>query len=548
MKTKNILFVGLLGLCTFTRCDYLDFDESVGYEKEDIFSVFVRAKSMLTHVYSYLPSELGGGAMLEAATDNAVYVWPTSTIHTFTNGSWSPINTVDDQWGNLYAGIRSANLFLESYLVDFPDNQYNVDYEEQMKQYQYYPYEARFLRAFFYFELIKRYKNVPLVEKTLTIKEVNEQVQADYDRVTDFIVSECDVIKDHLPVNYNDVPGKEIGRVTRGTVLALKSRVLLYAASPLHNPLNDKEKWIKAAKAAKDLIDMSEEGGWYQIVNEEVVNNPDAKGLIFQKMEGNSNSFESANFPVGYEGGNTGMCPSENLMEAFEMTDGATFDFNNPEHVKNMYNMNSRDPRLFKTMLHNGATWKGQTVESYQGGKNGYPRYGATKTSYYLKKYLKESVNLTTGSETSERHVWVIFRYAEIFLNYAEALNEAYGPDYTDGQFTLSPIDAVNKIRQRVNMPLLASMSQELFREKVRNERRVEFAFEGQRFWDIRRWRVGDKTNTVYGLEIQKDANGSFEYKRILVEPRKWDDKMYLYPIANTERFKNINLEQNPGW
>ena len=94
------------------------------------------------------------------STDDAIYVWPTSSIHVFTNGSWSSINTVDDQWGNLYTGIRAANIFLESYQEDFPDNQYNVDYEEQMKQYRYYPYEARFLRAFFYFELIKRYKNV----------------------------------------------------------------------------------------------------------------------------------------------------------------------------------------------------------------------------------------------------------------------------------------------------------------------------------------------------------------------------------------------------
>jgi len=161
---------------------------------------------------------------------------------------------------------------------------------------------------------------------------------------------------------------------------------------------------------------------------------------------------------------------------------------------------------------------------------------------------LKESVNLTTGSATSERHVWVIFRYAEIFLNYAEALNEAYGPEYIDGQFSLSAKDAVNKIRQRVGMPLLPSLSQDMFREKVRNERRVEFAFEGQRFWDIRRWKIGDRTNMIYGLEIEKGENGAFEYNRILVEPRKWEDKMYIYPIANTERFKNVNLVQNPGW
>ena len=548
MKMNNIILGGLVSLCTLVSCDFLDFDESVGYEKENIFSVFVRAKSMLSHVYSYLPSDLGSGAMQDAATDDAVYVWPTSSIHTFNNGSWSPINTVDDQWGKLYAGIRAANIFLESYQKDFPDNMYNVDYEEQMKQYQFYPYEARFLRAFFYFELIKRYKNVPLVEKTLDINEVNGLQQTSYDMITEYIVSECDAVKDHLPVNYNDVPGKEIGRVTQGAVLALKSRVLLYAASPLHNSTNDKEKWIRAAKAAKDLIDNSEANGWYQIVNEEVVNNPDAKGLIFQKMEGNSNVFEAANFPVGYEGGNTGLCPSGNLMEAFEMIDGSSFDFDNPNHVEVMYNKNSRDPRLFKTILFNGSTWKGQIIESYDGGKNGYPRNGATKTSYYLKKYLQESVNLTTGSTTSERHVWVIFRYAEIFLNYAEALNEAYGPDYTDGQFTLSAKAAIDKIRQRAGMPQLSSLSQADFREKLRNEKRVEFAFESHRFWDIRRWKVGEQTHMIYGLQITKNKDGLFEYKRILVEPRKWEDKMYLYPIANTERFKNVNLVQNTGW
>lgn len=545
MKTNKIIL--FLGTALLASCNYLDFDESVGYQKEDIFSVFARSKTMLTNVYSYLPSDLGNWAMQDAATDDGIYVWPTDKIHTFNNGSWSAINTVDNKWDQYYTAIRTANLFLESYQEDFPDIQYNADYKELMAQYKHYPYEARFLRAFFYFELIKRYNKVVLVTKTLTTDEVNMLQPSSYQDITDFIIKECNEIQDKLPINYNDIPGKEVGRITRGTVMALKSRVLLYAASKLHNPEADAEKWKAAALAAKELIDISENNGWYQLIDEQVVNNPDASGLIFLKMEGSSNQFERTNFPVGYEGGNTGLCPSQNLMEAFEMKDGTPFDFNNPDHVKDMYNASKRDPRLFKTILYNGASWKGATVESFVGGQNGYPRNGASPTSYYLKKYLQESVNLTTGNITEERHVWVLFRYAEIFLNYAEAMNEAFGPHYTDGIFTLSAQEALNRVRIRSGMPALSGLSKEDFTGKIRNERRVELAFEGHRFWDIRRWKAGPESKNIYGLSVTKTGN-AFNYERVLVEARKWEEKMYLYPIEHKECLKNTNLIQNPGW
>lgn len=546
MKANKIIL--FLGIALLASCDYLDFDESVGYQKEDIFSVFARSKTMLTNVYSYLPSDLGNWAMQDAATDDGIYVWPTDWIHTFTNGSWSAINTIDNKWDQYYTAIRSANLFLESYQEDFPDIKYNTDYKELMAQYQYYPYEARFLRAFFYFELIKRYNNIILVTKTMNTDEVNSLQPSSYKDITEFIVKECNEITGKLPVNYNDVPGKEIGRITRGAVMALKSRVLLYAASKLNNTESNTEKWKAAALAAKELIDASETNGWYQLIDEKTVNNPDAKGLILQKMEGSSNQFERANFPVGYEGGNTGLCPSQNLMEAFEMIDGTPFNFNNPDHVKDMYNTSKRDPRFFKTMLYNGAGWKGETIESFDGGKNGSPRNGASPTSYYLKKYLQESVKLTTGSTTEERHVWVLFRYAEIFLNYAEAMNEAFGPQYTDAIFTLSAQDAINKVRTRAGMPIVSTSSKDDFTEKIRNERRVELAFEGHRFWDIRRWKIGPESKNIYGLSVIKTGNSTFNYTRILVESRKWEDKMYFYPIEHKECLKNTNLIQNTGW
>jgi hypothetical protein len=414
-----------------------------------------------------------------------------------------------------------------------------------MEQYQYYPYEARFLRAFFYFELIKRYKNVPLLKETTSLEEVNNLMPSDFEDIVEFIVSECDAIVEHLPTNYQAVPEAETGRITRGAVLALKSRLLLYAASPLHNTANDSQKWIRAARAAKDLIDKSTAGNWYSLVNEQSVNNLNSKELILERRQGNTNAFEVSNFPIGYEGGKSGMAPSQNLVDAFEMRDGTAFDWNNPAHVANMYNTAERDPRLFKTVIVNGSTWKNQVVETYVGGRNAAPQNGATTTSYYLKKYLVESVSLNPNNTTTAQHTWVLFRYAEVYLNYAEALYEAYADaNYTDAEFTLSPVAAVNVVRARADMPALTVSD---FRSQVRNERRVEFAFEDQRFWDIRRWMIGGQTKQIYGVKITK-AGDALSYSRVLVSNRVWDDKMYLYPIANAELFKNPNLHQNPDW
>lgn len=546
MKTKYLIisFFALL----VSSCSYLDYSESSGYEKEDMFAYFSRAKGMLTTVYSFLPSDFGfefDGSTRAGATDEGEYVWNTALIHRYNNGSWSPILTIDDVWAKYYTAIHSANLFLENYKSEFPDMMWNEDYKQLMEQNKYYPFEARFLRAFFYFELIKRYKNVPLLKRTYGLDEANIVAPASFEEMVEFIVKECDEIADQLPVNYNDVPGKETGRITQGAAMALKSRVLLYAASPLFNALQSQNKWVEAAKAAKALIDKAENDGWYQLVaGEAVVNNLNSKQLILETRQGDSNSFERFNFPMGFEGGKSGLNPSQNLVDAFEMRDGSTFDWNNPVHVANMYNPGMRDPRLFSTVLANGSVWKGTTVETFVGGKNA-PVDGGTKTGYYLKKYLVEGVSLDPNNTTVARHVWVLFRYSEILLNYAEALYAAYGnPDYTDAAFTMSPRAAVDKVRLRAGMSKVKSDN---FGERIRNERRVELAFEDHRFWDVRRWGIADKTMSIYGVKIEKDGDG-YIYTRQLVDARVWDEKMYLYPISNKEKFKNNLLKQNPGW
>lgn len=549
------LYILVSALCLCHSCNYLDVDESTGMDQDYVYSYFDEAKKTVTHIYGYLPSDWGsiGGALRESATDNAVHVWSNSAIYGFYDGSWSANNPLDNVWGTYYTAIRAANLFLDTFsLEQFEKFENNSDYAEQIRMAEYYPYEVRFLRAFFYFELIKRYKNVPLVKTVLTTEEVNSLTQKSFEEVVEFIVSECDDVMDKLPVSYASMPFSETGRITRGACMALKSRVLLYAASPLFNGGTDvAAKYERAASAAWDLITMAKTQGWYSIVaNEALWGNGNAalnsKQLILERRGANSNSFEINNFPFGFENANTGTCPSQNLIDAFAMSDGSAFDWGNAAQKANPYA--NRDPRLAQTVLYNGSLWQQQTIETFYNGRNGQPQNGATLTGYYLKKMLDESISLATGNQTSKPHHFILFRYAEILLNYAEAMAEWQGPAYTDDLYTMSAIEAINEVRSRTGMsPVSADITTADFKTLYKNERRVELAFEDHRFWDIRRWMIGPETSKIYGIKITKNG-ANLTYEKELVQTRVWDNKMYLYPIPATERLKNPNLVQNPGW
>lgn len=177
----------------------------------------------------------------------------------------------------------------------------------------------------------------------------------------------------------------------------------------------------------------------------------------------------------------------------------------------------------------------------------------ATTTGYYLYKYLNPNISFVSGSTTTKaQHNWVLFRYAEILLNYAEAMVNAFGnPDYKDADYPMTAREAVNMVRARgkVEMPPYPTgMTKADFIERLKNERRVELAFEGHRFWDIRRWKDLYKTADIYGVKIIKNEAGKFKYTKFLMETRTITDNLYFYPISNTEKYKNPNLGQNPGW
>lgn len=561
-KTKNVIYF-ILSLFLLTGCDFMDCDESDNYTEEEVLESPSRVKRMVTNIYGYLQHDFCSidGAMLDAATDDAIHIYESSEVQRFVNGTWSPNYLVDDQWAHYYEGIRAANLYLaDTDGLTFDDWKYannnTLDYEAFMKSFENYKYEVRFLRAYFYFELIKRYRNVPFLTEVLySQEEANELEPTSCEDIANFIISECTELSTLLPVNYSTFNPNERGRITRAAALALKSRVTLYMASPLYaGTTASEEKWRTAAAAAYELIGHATEygcslGRYADLFTETNYLQPE---VILCRPAGEIGTFEQANYPIGVEGGNTTTCPTQNLVDAYERTDGSAFDWNDPAQAANPYA--DRDPRLGMTIVYNNMNWpQNSPVEIWEGGTNGLPIQYATTTGYYLRKYMDPSVSFSTSSEvTATNHNWILFRYAEVLLNYAEAMiNAFHNPDYTDGEFPLSAREAVNQVRRRsdVNQPALPSnISESEFLAKVKNERRVELAFEGHRFWDLRRWHELDQTSHIYGVHITRNGDNNFTYEPFLMKERTIEEKLYFYPIANTELFKNNNLVQNTGW
>lgn len=556
------LFYILSTVLMLSGCNYLDFDETSGlYKREDMYATFSNIKSMMTNIYGYMPNKSivdVGDAMRECGSDDAEFGDPEASVQNFNNGNWSALSTLDTKW-SLYNGIRSANEFLESYeTIDLSIYQYDGKYDLEMERIKYYPFQARALRAYFLFDLARRYGDIPMPLKMLSIEEANSIEKTPFADVISFIVSECDDCIANLPVTYNGMLDNEYGRLTKGFAMALKAKALLYAASPLFNPSNDKSKWLKAAVAAQDLI----ESGLYSLDPGKKVNNIESPENIFLIMRSEDYSFEQYNFPVRFTEGKrtymSGTYPTQNLVDAFQTKDGydvtltangwicadPEFDPNNPYE--------GRDPRFASTILANGMAFKGTKIETFEGGADYSPTRAdlGTVTGYYLRKYIEEDVSFVSEAIVKAKHHWVVFRYAEALLAYAEAANEYFGsPDQTDGTLHLSAAAAINQVRANASMPDVTATSYSDFQEAVRREWRVEFAFEDHRFWDVRRWKIGPNTQTqVDGVHIAKVGN-KLEYSKMTVERRTWADKMYLYPIPQSELYVNTNLNpQNTGW
>ena len=554
MKFNKIAILLLsAGLLTTTSCDFMDCDESDNYTLQEIQGSYNRVKQFVTSIYGYLPSDFCNthGAMLDATTDDAIHVYESSAIQRIVNGTWSANYTVDDKFAYYYNAIHDANYYLTTLSgLTFDTWENGDDYQDWMQNYDNYQYQVRFLRAYFYFELVRRYQNVPLITKPLSQTETNQIEPSSAQEVLKFIINECTEIAPKLPIKSTSIAQAENGRATRAMAMALKSRAALYAASPLYNTNGDNAKWTEAAKASHDIIASAGELGLGldTYANLFKSKNYNSKEVILCRPTGTSKTFEQANYPMGVTGGNTTTCSTENLASAFEMKDGRAFDWNDPTMKANPYK--DRDPRFYLTIVHNGMLWPAKkAVDISEGGANGLPLTNATTTGYYLRKYVDNSISFEAGSTTAAtHHNWILFRYAEVLLNYAEAMIHVNGNcDYKDATYTMSAREALNAVRKRAGIPEVAACSQDEFLMRVKHERRVEMAFEGQRFWDLRRWKNLDETKNIYAVRITHH-DGVLSYEKTLLSERSVSNKLYFYPIANVELFKNKKLVQNSGW
>ena len=569
-KVKTILYGAAL-LLLVNACDsILDREVVLSLTEDDVLTLYNNTQSRAVAIYNYLPSGFRcvDGAMMASASDEAEYTLETSSIQMFNVGSWNAKNNPDGgSWWNNFRGIylvnhflaNSDNLDLEMYRLN-PDDIGHEQYQNRLDNIKRWKYEVRFLRAYFYFELIKRYGGVPVITRPVEIGD--SFPRNTLDSCVNFIVKECDDIALGLPIKYTEQ--ENLGRATRGAVLALKSRVLLYAASDLFNspekwasgyankdlisvkPIDRKERWKRAADAAKNVIDLTDAG--YALSNnyQGVFRSYTDAEIILVRRDGASNDFEKANYPVGYDLGNSGNTPSLNLLDDYEMLDGTAFDWNNKNHAANPYR--GRDPRLAFTILSNMTKFNGRPVECWTGGRDGKGVPRATKTGQYLLKYIDPELNLLEGRTSV--HTWVLIRLAEVYLNYIEALNE-YQPAHSDIKIYYDKI----RRREGIKMPVLPDgLDQDAVRQKIRHERRIELAFEDHRLWDARRWMIaadnemgkGVLNIPLRGLEIL-NRGGVPSYRPIEIEKRNFEPKMYLYPIPQGD-LDIAGWSQNPLW
>jgi len=494
------------------------------------------AKQFLNGTYLLLPDWYNriDGSFLDAGTDDAVPSRIGTQAEFYRTGRISSTTLPDDVWSRNYLGIRRANLFLSK--IDVVPT--TAVLKTQFKA------EARFLRAYFYFELVKRWGGVPLIgDKVYTINDDINVPRNTLDECYAYIVAELDAIKtDLLPYAISD---GDWGRANIGAAMALKSRVLLYAASPLSNPTNNIQKWALAAQAAADVKALG-----YSLVTDWVANFNATKNteFIFIKQNALNTTIEVNNGPIGYLQGVGLTSPSQNLVDAFLMLDGktisdpgSTYDQNNPYA--------NRDPRLTATIMHNGKNWLGRPVETFEGGqdKPGGNRT-QTRTGYYLRKFMGKFETSTTYA--NQGHHVILLRYAEILLNHAEALNESGGA-------VAEIVNDLVLIRKRAGIlpgsnnlyGLSLTLSKEELRKVIQNERRIEFAFEEHRTWDLRRWKLAEieLNKPVRGVQIIKNGTAlSFSYFN--AANAVFDTKMYWYPIPQAEILSNNKMVQNPGW
>jgi len=480
-------------------------------------------------------------AMWSSLTDESIYNNDDDTW-LIQRGQLSPENTgiANTLWGRSYRSIRECNYAL----ANIDKVEMSAAHKNMLRA------EIKFIRAFRYHDLIRNFGGVPLMGDRVAELTDNMTDAALFERKSiteciNYATTQLDEAAAGLPLSNSGVWLR--GRAVKGAALALKARLLLYAASPLYSA----GTWENAAKAAKDVMLLSK----YDIAPDYrnmFISTADNVEIIFGRyytVGARHVPMEIANGPNGYDawGGNV---PLQNMVNAYEMNNGRAITDPASGYNEQAPYVN-RDPRFYMTILYNGANYRERQVETFIPGgkdsKDGPSNWNTTKTGYYLKKFVDESMPINNPWNIAGLQPWIYFRYGEVLLNYAEAQNESAGPDQT-------VYDAINKIRSRagVNMPPLpAGLSKDQMRVAIRRERQVELAFEEHRFYDVRRWKIADQTENVpaYGIIVTKTGNTFTYQQKVALDGRKFEEKHYWLPIPRAEIQASGNkLVQNKGY
>ena len=571
-----LLCLWVLVASACTKTGFLDQTVTSSLNETTTFTDSSNAMSFLNGIYTTVgfaadPKRFIGGsyaAGLEAACDEAEGPNASSTngFIQFATGTVNPSVVPTDAWALPYGNIRAVNQLLR--------NLYRVPWADAVKVQA--KAEARFLRAWFYAIMLEHYGGVPLIGDTVynATDKINGK-RASFRACVNYILSECDAAAADLPLVQ---AGSQWGRASKGACLALKSRVLLFAASPLFNnggmahgtagldsivayPDSDPNRWQLAADAARAVIASNayhlyvdstskpgEKGYGFQHVFIERANNPE---YIFAHMMGENKYLESF-WDVPSRGGSGGAFAYQEMVDAFPMSNGLPItdpaSGYDPGHP-----YSNRDPRLDYTIIHDstlrpifGANQPSPVLLYMNTSVNppvaasGDAVYKGTPTGLYIYKMMDPTlINNSLGTTT---RCLPLMRYAEILLNYAEALNEVSGP-------APEVYQAVEAIRERAGLrpfQLTPGLTQEDMRQLIRNERRIELAYEGFRFFDVRRWLIAEQTDNqqMHGMEVDRGA--TVVYKPFNVRKHNFNKAMYLWPIPFWEIAKSPELQQNP--
>jgi starch-binding outer membrane protein, SusD/RagB family len=570
MNMRNIYYsiVFLFVALVLTSCkkDFLDRTPSADLDEEKVFKDPALAASYADNAYNHLIDEYARfnahRGTTAQASDEAVSGNADVSVRTLNQGLFhdhyerggASLNDIGDIWERAYAGIRVANVTLSRMsTVPWTNAQSPSRIEGEM----------HFIRAFLYFELIKRFGGVPIVDKPASIFDNIDIPRNTYQECLNFILADLDKAEALLLPDYD---ASNYGRATKGAAAALKARALLYAASPINNPTGDLTKWASAAAAAKVVIDMNKYS--LQTTYADIMNVPQSSEYIMIKIrppriiDGFLLDFVMSPGSGGAQGS---MNPTQNHVDMYEAVkkNGNTIissapitDPNSGYDAQKPYD--NRDPRFYANILYNNVLWQGRNMGMWSQTNGTTTTYGAdfrpnniiySATRYYCRKMWPE----VYVRNTTQRALFnfIFFRYAEVLLNYAEALNES-----TDSQIERQlAIARVNEVRNRVGMPALPNtLTQVQLREAIVRERAVELAFEDFRWYDLIRWKKAKDvlTQPVKGMDVVRNANGSFTYNVVtlpILYQKRFEDYMYLYPIPRREIFKSDGiLKQNPNW